>query len=190
MVCTQPNRIDVVAWRTDRSVSHSSYDGTRWSAWQSLSGDVDAPPALASWGPGRLDLIARGVDHALYHKWMTPAGWTTQWEYMGGNFVGTPAIVASSGNRLDLVARAADNSVWHKAWNGASWVPGVAQWRPLGGAIVDSPRLVSSSTVGGRRLDVFARARDGSLLHAAVDPSGAQVPGAMSFTRDPFPTNW
>ena len=164
--------------------------GSRWSAWQTLSGVVDAPPALASWGPGRLDLIARGIDHALYHKWMTLAGWTTQWEYMGGNFVGTPAIVASPGNRLDIVARAADNSVWHKAWNGASWVPGVAQWRPLGGAIVDSPRLVSSSTVGGRRLDVFARARDGSLLHAAVDPSGAQVPGAMSFTRDPFPTNW
>ena len=190
VVCPQPNRIDVVAWRTNRSLSHSSYDGTRWSAWQSLSGVVDAPPALASWGPGRLDLVARGTDHALYRKWMTFAGWTTQWEYIGGNFVGTPAIVASPGNRLDIVARAADDSVWHKAWNGATWVPGLTRWRPLGGAIVDSARLLSTPTIGGRRLDVFARARDGSLLHAGVDPSGAQIPGAMSFTRDPFPTNW
>ena len=190
VVCSQPHRIDVVAWQTDLSLRHSSYDGSHWSAWQSLSGVVDAPPALASLAPGRLDLIARGTDHAIYHKWMMLAGWSPSWEYMGGDFVGTHAIVATSGNRLDIVARAADDSVWHKEWNGASWVPGVTQWRPLGGTIVDSPRLLSSPAGAGRRLDVFSRARDGSLLHAALDPSGGQVPGALSFTPDPFPTGW
>ena len=189
VVCPQPNRIDVVAWRTDGSFSHSSYDGNRWSAWQSLGGVLDAPPALASWGPGRLDLIARGTDHALYHKWMTVAGWS-QWEAMGGYFFGTPAIGASRGNRLDIVARSADDAVWHKAWNGGSWVPGITQWRPLGGEIVDSPRLLASAAGPGRRLDVFARARDGGLLHAALDASEAQAPGALSFTRDVFPTGW
>ncbi len=159
VVCSQPHRIDVVAWQTDLSLRHSSYDGSHWSAWQSLSGVVDAPPALASLAPGRLILaIARGTDHAIYHKWMMLAGWSPSWEYMGGNFVGTHAIVATSGNRLDIVARAADDSVWHKEWNGASWVPGVTQWRPLGGTIVDSPRLLSSPARDGAWTSSPARA--------------------------------
>ena len=40
-----------------------------WSGWESLGGQLTSGPAAASWSPGRLDVLARGTDNAIWHRW-------------------------------------------------------------------------------------------------------------------------
>jgi hypothetical protein len=45
-----------------------------------------SPPAVAAWGPDRLDIFGLGLDRAMYHKAWTGSVWT-EWEGLGGVFV-------------------------------------------------------------------------------------------------------
>ncbi len=184
VVPPQPFRLDVVVWKDDRSLAHATLNAGTWSAWQPIAGEVAAPPSMASWGFGRLDLVVRGTDNAIYHQWFDGGAWNGWWEYQGGTFTGQPIVLAPMLNTLDIVARDGDGHVWHKAWLGNSWTPSLTQWRSLGGEIVDSPAITASVVPGGRRLDVFGRARDGALLHCQLDPDGTQRPAPLAFTRE------
>ena len=42
-----------------------------WSGWESLGGVIDNTPAAVSWSLGRIDVFARGMDNAMWHKWWT-----------------------------------------------------------------------------------------------------------------------
>jgi hypothetical protein len=78
-----------------------------------LGGTITSDPDISSWGPGRLDVFARGAENALWHKyWVDGPGWQP-WEYMGGSLASGPSAVAWGFNRIDVVARAADNTVNH-----------------------------------------------------------------------------
>jgi hypothetical protein len=67
-----------------------------------------------SWGPGRLDVFARGADSAIWHKaW---DGEWTDWESRGGGFSARPSAVAWSPGRLDVVGLAIGGEAWHKAY--------------------------------------------------------------------------
>jgi hypothetical protein len=89
------------------------------SQWQLVGGKLAAPPAAASWGYPRMDVLVQGTDSALYHAWSTAAtalgNW--QWEGLGGKITGTPAAVTWGVNRLDAFARGKDNHLWHVAFN-------------------------------------------------------------------------
>jgi len=43
--------------------------------WERLGGSVLATPAVGSWGPGRLDVVAVGTNRALYHKAWDGTAW-------------------------------------------------------------------------------------------------------------------
>jgi len=70
---------------------HKAFDGTWRPAgmdWEALGGRFASPPAVVSWGPGRLDIFALGVANDMFHKafdgtWQ-PAG--TDWESLAGRF--------------------------------------------------------------------------------------------------------
>jgi|SRR5438309_58307 len=73
-----------------------------WSAWVNLGGSSPSPPALAaSPSIGALDLVVRGTDNKVYHKFYASGTWSAAWDCAScGTFlraVTTPAIV--SGNR-------------------------------------------------------------------------------------------
>ena len=87
-----------------------------WSGWESRGGTFTSAPQAVSWGPGRLDLFARGVDSAIWHlAWRTGQGWT-DWESRGGTVTSAPQAVSWGPGRLDLFARGVDSAIWHLAW--------------------------------------------------------------------------
>jgi hypothetical protein len=56
--------------------------------WEPLGGEFWTSPAVASWGPNRLDVFAAG-DYKLYHKAWDGSQWypsQTSWQGLGGTF--------------------------------------------------------------------------------------------------------
>ena len=129
-----------------------------WSAWptENLGGGFTSDPAIASQGPGQLNVFARGNDGALWHRWYSGGTWSG-WQSLGGNITSGPGAVSWGPNRIDVVARGGDNAIWHWAWNGLGW-----SVESLGGSIVGDPEI---SSQGPGQLDVFARGGDGALWH-------------------------
>jgi hypothetical protein len=81
--------------------------------WEAVGGRLAAAPAATSWGGGRLDVLVRGTDSALWHAW-TPTGrapWS--WEGSGIRLVGAPVAVTYGNNRLDVFAHGIDNRLLH-----------------------------------------------------------------------------
>ena len=49
--------------------------GETWVRTETLGGQLTSGPGVASWGPGRLDVFARGSDNSLIHKWYSNGWW-------------------------------------------------------------------------------------------------------------------
>lgn len=73
---------------TDNSCWHKWWDGTAWYGCESLGGLFIGDISAVSWGPERIDLFARGMDNAVYHKsFVRGKGWLpsiSEWAYLGG----------------------------------------------------------------------------------------------------------
>ena len=109
-------------------------------------------PAVASWGQGRLDIFARGLDAAAWHKAWASA-WhpsPVAWEALGGGFTASLAVSAWGPDRLDIFGIGTDQGMWHKAWAQA-WHPSQAGWENLGGKFTSPPAVASW---GPDRLDI------------------------------------
>src|SRR6202043_1989143 len=96
------------------------WDGIRWSGWESRGGVLRSAPAVASWAPDRLDVVAVGADHALWHIYFLNGGWS-QFESRGGACLSDPAAVSWGGNRLDVFVIGVDNGLYHSWWDGFGW---------------------------------------------------------------------
>jgi hypothetical protein len=46
---------------------HKEWDGTRWSDWVPLGGVLTSDPAAVSWSSNRIDVVAKGLDNAIWH---------------------------------------------------------------------------------------------------------------------------
>ena len=79
-------------------------------------------PALASWGPGRLDVFSRGEDDALWHMSRTAGAaseWSA-WESLGGIVTAGPAATSWGPGRIDTFVRGTDGAFWHR-WFEGGW---------------------------------------------------------------------
>jgi hypothetical protein len=159
-----------------------------WSAWQAQSGPprgIIGSPAIASWGPGRLDTFVRGGDNALWHAFATPGTGFSGWENLGGQLTSGPAAVAWAFGRVDVVARGTDGGLWHKFWSQTVWSP----WESLGGQLTSSPTVASWSP---GRLDIFVRGSDLGIWHRWWDQTAWSAWERRSGTclGDPGATSW
>ncbi|MEY2402792.1 MAG: hypothetical protein QOD38_343, partial [Acidimicrobiaceae bacterium] len=161
-----------------------AYRGAEGSAWYRkgstvtpLGGQVLGAPDLATWGSGRVDLVARGTDNAVWLRTFNGSTWGN-WINLGGVVIDAPTIVSWGTNRLDVFATGTDHQLYH-AWstNGTNWVG----WEPLGGILTSGP---DASSWGPNRLDVVVRGIDGQVWHRffngqwiAWDPLGGQIRG-------------
>jgi hypothetical protein len=169
------------------------------SHWERLSpaGMLGAGADAASWGSGRLDVFGRGADSSVVHEWF--AGSWAGPESLGGVATSDPTAVSWGPDRIDVFVRGTDDSLWHRWWEG-SWYP----WERLGGVLASGPDVASwtshlSYQVAGqdplsvaRRLDVFAKGPDGSLMHKWYDGlawSGWESLGGV-ITSDPSAVSW
>jgi hypothetical protein len=50
---------------------HKWWNGSSWSGWENLGGQIYSAPEAVSWGPNRIDAFAIGGNHAMYHRWYT-----------------------------------------------------------------------------------------------------------------------
>jgi C1A family cysteine protease/acylphosphatase len=131
------------------------------AGWQGLGGKLTTEPVAARNADGRIEIVARGTDNAVWHLWQTAPnnGWSG-WASLGGVITSTPALVANADGRLEIFARGADGALWHmwqtkinNGWSG---------WASMGGVITSDP-CVGRNADG--RLEVFARGNDGILWH-------------------------
>ena len=82
---------------------------------------------------GRLELLVRGSDKALWHKWQVAPndGWSG-WASLGG-WVDLLTVGRNADGRLEVFARGSDKALWHK-WQVAP-NDGWSGWASLGGWI-------------------------------------------------------
>jgi len=145
-----------------------------WTALQNVSalaggGPIASSPGAVSWGPGRMDAVARmaGSD-TPGHYW-----WDGNWHYenLGGQILGDPDIISAAPGYLNVFVRGLDNNLWQKwftpgvGWSAYQNVSAIAGGGPMAG----SPGAVSW---GPNRVDVVARmAGTNSLGHWYYDGS-------------------
>jgi subtilisin family serine protease len=132
-----------------------------WLNWESLGGQLTSAPSVSSWGAGRLDVFAKGVNNDLQHKWFDASqGKWSGWESLGGQLTSAPAVSSWGAGRIDVFTRGANNDLRHK-WFDANQ-GGWSGWESLGGNLASDPAAVSW---GAGRIDVFAKGANNDLQH-------------------------
>ena len=134
-----------------------------WQGWESLGGQITSRPSAVSWAANRIDVVARGLDSGVWHRWWDGASWLG-WESLGGLIHGAPAICSWGNGRLDIFAVGTNHHLWHK-WYQGGW----SGWEDLGGVLSSEPAAVSW---GPNRIDVFARGMDQAMWHLWWDGNG------------------
>jgi C1A family cysteine protease len=127
-----------------------------WKGYESLGGILTSKPSAVSWAKNRIDVVVRGTDSAVWHRWWDGSNWLG-WESLGGVIQGAPAICSWASGRLDLFAVGTDHRMYHK-WYQGGW----SGWESLGGQFSSEPAAVSW---GANRIDVFARGMDSHMWH-------------------------
>lgn len=119
--------------------------------------NVASDPAGTSWGAGRMDLLVRGSDNALWHLAFNNA-WAP-WQSLAGDIRGKPSVVSWEPGTLGVFVRGADDKLWHRHFSAGSW----GRWQKLGDVQFDgNPEAVSW---GRGHYDVFVRAKSGEQWH-------------------------
>lgn len=145
-----PNRLDIFAIGHDNTtIIHRWWDGTIWNDWENAVVLKDlgqnltftSMPAVATWGPNRLDVFATASDGAVYHASLQYDTWSKP-ESLGlipavYSFASTPTVLAPAANSLDLIAAGEDQNLYHKSWEDTGWQP--VLWEQIG----DKTRLPS-----------------------------------------------
>jgi hypothetical protein len=128
---------------------------------------VSSSPAVASWGPGRMDLLLYGRNvagnNALLHSWADNYSWSGIWEVLtiGGTFRDSPGAVSWGAGRLDVfvIVDSAGGALGHLWFDNGKWYPD-GPLENLGGILTSSPAVASP---GSGRLNIFTRGTDGQL---------------------------
>ncbi len=138
------------------------YDGSSPDLWNVLAAKFFLPLGSggdpSSWGPGRLDVFAKGTDNALWHRYYAASGWSI-WSSLGGSISSEPAAVSWGPGRIDVFARGTNNDLQHIFYSSSS---GWSSWYSHGGTLASGPDVASW---GPGRLDVFARGTGNDLQH-------------------------
>ena len=148
------NRIDTFARGGNGHMWHKWWNGSIWSHWEDLLGDLTSAVGVASWSANRLDCFARGPGDHMWHKWWDGSTWS-HWEDLGGLCSSAPAAVSWGPGRIDCFVRGYDNKMWHKWFDGA-W----SDWEDLGGELASAPAVAAR---GPNRLDCFVQGSDNQL---------------------------
>lgn len=63
------NRLEVFARNQSNQLITKTWNGSRWSDWQTIGGSFTLDPAAVSWGSNRTDVFAKGPRNSLLHIW-------------------------------------------------------------------------------------------------------------------------
>jgi hypothetical protein len=170
----------------DGGLWNNEWTGSAWSGWASLGGPtgitLNSAPAAVSWGSGRMDVVARGSDQAVWHIALVPGSGWSGWQSLGGGFTSALAISSWGANQLTIVGIGLDGALYSSSWNGGTW----SAWTNLGAPSVGlkfDPAAVSRQS---GVIDVFAVGKDNAMWHNSYSGSwsGWQSLGG-AFTTGP-----
>lgn len=157
-------RIDCFVESKTGSMSHIYWNGSTWSDWEPLGGQLTGAISCTTWAKNRIDCFAVWGDDFLWHQYWGGTAWGS-WESLGGGpaggLVGKPSCVSWGANRIDCFVQGADKALWHKWWDGAAW----GGWESLGGTLQGNPSCVSW---GVNRIDCLALGYDPSFFAVGV----------------------
>jgi hypothetical protein len=158
-VSVDHDRLAVFAVSVDHRVCCRWRDGTDWSEWEVLGGQVRAiaAPFGISRPNRRVDLFAVNFDHAIHRRCWDASGWSP-WEDLAGQ-AGGATITAPY---MDVFAVGADSTLRHRAWRNGAWAD---YWESLEESVTSTAHAVSRTG----RLDVFVLGEGYSLVHQAWD---------------------
>ncbi|RFU82641.1 glycoside hydrolase family 27 protein [Streptomyces triticagri] len=110
----------VVARGTDGDLLAKSGPDANWTDLGTPEGHglYDDPAAVAD-AQGRVHVVVRGTDSALWTRVKDANGSWSQWSSLGGSVGGSPSL-ALDGDTVRLYARAGDYTVWQRSLPGTS----------------------------------------------------------------------
>jgi hypothetical protein len=111
-VSTRRGTIDLFTVAADLSLRHSTYRRGGWSASRPLGGVLRSSPAVASTGPGRLEVYVRGTDDQLWYR--RRVGRWSPWRTLGGTSLAGPGAAATRGGRVDVVVTGVGRGVFQR----------------------------------------------------------------------------
>jgi hypothetical protein len=173
---------------------HSSYDSSY--GWSGCCDGGFAPPpgltftsdpAAVSWGSGRIDIVVKASDNAIWHmSYDSSYGWSG-WTSLGGYLTTGPGISSWGSGRLDIFALGGDSALYHKSYDSSF---GWSGWDSLGGSLKYAPAAVSPSYGA---INIVAVGSDNAMKHISYDPTNGW--SAFSnldgyFTGRPAITAW
>src|SRR3954470_24436756 len=106
---SSPQRL-VAVRNSNNTLSYREFNGSSWSNWLGLpttpSGlTARGDPAVASWGPGRVDFFFQGSDNALWHTARTNRTTWSAYEFLGGTLTSAPDAASLGTNHLFVVLK-------------------------------------------------------------------------------------
>ena len=128
--------IGVFVRGTDGGLYYKHWDGTVWSGWASLGGQIYAgtSPAATNWGPTRIDWFVMGTDQQLWHSWQS-SGKTSGYESLGRTLTSSPGATSRSTGTIDVFVRGGSTDfaiLWQKSYGG-QYTGGWSDWVLIGG---------------------------------------------------------
>jgi hypothetical protein len=168
---------DVFYTGTDNATYYTRYDRQLgWVAPVSLGGVVQGSPAVTTTTGGRLQLIVRGSDNRVYHRFAdSPTGWTG-WGVVANAFTSmSPAMTTGDDGQVNIFMRGVNDAwMYHEYWNVDSG------WIGPGGV----PNSVLVSSPAAARLHVYYRDTGGDVMQQWYSPtSGWAGPRALGQPR-------
>jgi hypothetical protein len=174
-------QIHVFATDTSNLIKRLVYsdDSRTWtSSWTAVppwgNAVTNRAPAAVSWGPGRLDVVAIGIDDKQMYHYPEQNGQPLLggggWQPLGmpsGGFTEAPAIASQGPNKLFIVGTGTGGALYFQTWTN-----GWSSWASLGGGVAIGAPAAFSLYPG--RVDVMVHGTDNNLWqYVAVDDGSA-----------------
>ncbi len=166
-----------------------SWNGSTWSSWSSLGGQLTSGPTAMARPGGIYDVFGRGTDGAIHQRFFTPQGGWSGWISLGGGFLSGPGATYRQGSgEVDVVAVGLDSQLYHAFWSPTTgaW----SGWEALGCCVKSAPSVVSPDP---GVLDVYTRSTDNQLVQKYWTPQGgwsAYIGLGGALTSGPEATAW
>jgi len=166
-------RLDVFVQGTDSALWHKSYNGTSWSGWESLGGNLTSSPAATSNTTNNIQVFARGTDGGVWQKTYNN-GWSDDWQSLGGQVAaGTGPAVSQD---LWVIVQGTDHQLWQKVAGGHE-----ADWRAPGSPpeALATASPAATLNVAGHTV-VAVTTTSGSVWWASHDVAGNLTAGNLT----------
>lgn len=146
--------LNVFARGNDGQIYNQYWNGTKWTGFASIGGNMNSDPATIVNG-NALNVFATGADGQVYTKYNAGNGWSA-WASLGATRVKGNPRVAKYNGELDVVALGTDGHPYKNTWQADK---GWGGWSSLGNYMDSSPTILQY----GSELDVIMRGGDNAV---------------------------